>query len=208
MGIKYVLPSPQTSNLYHSSNGKGLGLGAGTAQLRTQPQLPTTCNQGSTLGPSSGYQHLPLSSPLHHWGGGGNVILVVVGIAAAVTIVIAVQDQSKFCTNGDHPRRHPQHTAVAAPGSIVSPPPTMTRMVEKMVIVAVMLLVVTPRPDGVTFGTVLSACKRLLQWDAALNVTKAAAEYSVSLIGMALTLVLHSFSYFYLLMRRYTNWNC
>jgi hypothetical protein len=55
-------------------------------------------------------------------GGGGNVVLVVVAIAAAIAVIVAAQDQSKFHADGDHARRHPQHTAVAAPGSVVSPP--------------------------------------------------------------------------------------
>jgi pentatricopeptide repeat protein len=69
----------------------------------------------------------------------------------------------------------------------------MTRMVDKKAATnAVMSFVVTPRPGGVTFSTVLSACERSSQWNAALNVARAAAEYGVSLDEMALTLVLHS----------------
>ena len=53
-------------------------------------------------------------------------------------------------------------------------------------------IIVTPRPDGVTFGTVLSACERSSQWNTALDVARAATEYGVGLDGMALTSILHS----------------
>lgn len=52
--------------------------------------------------------------------------------------------------------------------------------------------VIVPKPDEVTFGTVLAACERSGEWEILLNVAKAATEYGVKLDGMALTSVLHS----------------
>ncbi|KAL3816130.1 hypothetical protein ACHAXA_011627 [Cyclostephanos tholiformis] len=52
--------------------------------------------------------------------------------------------------------------------------------------------VITPKPDAVTFGTVLSACEKSSQWNTALDVARAATEYGVKLDGMALTSILHS----------------
>ncbi len=52
--------------------------------------------------------------------------------------------------------------------------------------------ITTPKPDGVTFGMVLFACKESLQWNTALYVARAATEYGGALVGMALTLILHS----------------
>lgn len=52
--------------------------------------------------------------------------------------------------------------------------------------------IVVPKPDEVTFGTVLAACERSGEWETLLNVAKAATEYGVKLDGMALTSVLHS----------------
>ncbi len=53
-------------------------------------------------------------------------------------------------------------------------------------------IVMVPKPDEVTFGTVLAACERSGEWETLLNVAKAATEYGVKLDGMALTSVLHS----------------
>ena len=53
-------------------------------------------------------------------------------------------------------------------------------------------IIVVPKPDEVTFGTVLAACERSGEWETLLNVAKAATEYGVKLDGMALTSVLHS----------------
>ena len=52
--------------------------------------------------------------------------------------------------------------------------------------------IVVPKPDEVTFGTVLAACERSGEWETLLNVAKAATEYGVKLDGMALTSALHS----------------
>ena len=52
--------------------------------------------------------------------------------------------------------------------------------------------VTVPKPDGVTFGTVLAACERAGEWDRLLNVARAATEYGIDLDGMALTSALHS----------------
>jgi len=52
--------------------------------------------------------------------------------------------------------------------------------------------IIVPKPDEVTFGTVLAACERSGEWETLLNVAKAAMEYGVKLDGMALTSVLHS----------------
>lgn len=53
-------------------------------------------------------------------------------------------------------------------------------------------IIIVPKPDEVTFGTVLAACERSGEWETLLNVAKAAMEYGVKLDGMALTSVLHS----------------
>ena len=52
--------------------------------------------------------------------------------------------------------------------------------------------ITTPKPDGVTFGMVLFACKESLQWNTALYIARAATEYGGALDGMALTSILHS----------------
>jgi hypothetical protein len=52
--------------------------------------------------------------------------------------------------------------------------------------------IVIPKPDEVTFGTVLAACERSGEWEELLNVARAAEEYGVKLDGMALTSALHS----------------
>ena len=53
-------------------------------------------------------------------------------------------------------------------------------------------VVIIPKPDEVTFGTVLAACERSGKWEELLNVAKAATEYGVMLDGISLTSVLHS----------------
>ena len=49
-----------------------------------------------------------------------------------------------------------------------------------------------PRPDGVTFGTVLAACERSERWRTLLDVAKAATVYGTGLDGMALTSAMHA----------------
>ena len=49
-----------------------------------------------------------------------------------------------------------------------------------------------PKPDEVTFGTVLAACERAGEWEELLRIANVAKEYGVMLDGMALTSVLHS----------------
>ena len=49
-----------------------------------------------------------------------------------------------------------------------------------------------PKPDEVTFGTVLAACERSGEWEELLHISKAAIEYGVKLDGMALTSALHA----------------
>ena len=51
---------------------------------------------------------------------------------------------------------------------------------------------ITPKPDAVTFGTVLSACEKSSQWNTLLDVARVATEYGVKLDGMALTSIMHS----------------
>jgi hypothetical protein len=75
---------------------------------------------------------------------------------------------------------------------LLYPPPNDTRTMEIKSGHHRSDAIVMPRPDGVTFGMVLSACQRLLQWNAVLNAARAVAVYGVRLDGMALTLVLHS----------------
>ncbi|KAL7532081.1 hypothetical protein ACHAXR_004422 [Thalassiosira sp. AJA248-18] len=53
-------------------------------------------------------------------------------------------------------------------------------------------IVQVPKPDEVTFGTVLAACERSGEWEELLNVAKAAKVYGVKLDGISLTSVLHS----------------
>lgn len=52
--------------------------------------------------------------------------------------------------------------------------------------------IVVPKPDEVTFGTVLAACERSGEWTELLRIAKAATEYGVKLDGMALTSALHA----------------
>ncbi|KAL7450846.1 hypothetical protein ACHAWC_002704 [Mediolabrus comicus] len=52
--------------------------------------------------------------------------------------------------------------------------------------------IVVPKPDEVTFGTVLAACERSGEWEELLRIAKAAIEYGVKLDGMALTSALHA----------------
>lgn len=54
------------------------------------------------------------------------------------------------------------------------------------------LNIVVPKPDEVTFGTVLAACERSGEWEELLRIAKAAIEYGVKLDGMALTSALHA----------------
>lgn len=54
------------------------------------------------------------------------------------------------------------------------------------------LNIVVPKPDEVTFGTVLAACERSGEWEELLRIAKAAIEYGVKLDGMALTSSLHA----------------
>lgn len=49
-----------------------------------------------------------------------------------------------------------------------------------------------PKPDEVTFGTVLAACERSEEWGELLRISRAAREYGVELDGIALTSVLHA----------------
>lgn len=49
-----------------------------------------------------------------------------------------------------------------------------------------------PKPDEVTFGTVLAACERAGEWDELLRIARASREYGVILDGIALTSVLHA----------------
>ncbi len=58
----------------------------------------------------------------------------------------------------------------------IPPPRRQQGQWKKAATIAVMLFVIMPRPDGVTFSTVLSACKRSLQWNVALNVARAVVE--------------------------------
>ena len=51
---------------------------------------------------------------------------------------------------------------------------------------------IVPKPDAVTFGTVLSACEKSSQWNTLLDVARVATEYGVKLDGMALTSIMHS----------------
>ena len=53
-------------------------------------------------------------------------------------------------------------------------------------------IIITPKPDSVTFGTVLSACEKSCQWTTVLDIAKAAMEYGVRLDGIALTSILHA----------------
>ena len=53
-------------------------------------------------------------------------------------------------------------------------------------------MIIIPKPDEVTFGTVLAACERSGEWEELLHVAKAATEYGVKLDGLSLTSVLHS----------------
>jgi len=53
-------------------------------------------------------------------------------------------------------------------------------------------IIIIPKPDEVTFGTVLAACEKSGEWEELLHVAKAATEYGVKLDGLALTSVLHS----------------
>ena len=53
-------------------------------------------------------------------------------------------------------------------------------------------IILTPKPDSVTFGTVLSACEKSCQWTTVLDIAKAAMEYGVRLDGIALTSILHA----------------
>ena len=54
------------------------------------------------------------------------------------------------------------------------------------------MVIIIPKPDEVTFGTVLAACERSGEWEELLHVAKAATEYGVKLDGLSLTSVLHS----------------
>ena len=49
-----------------------------------------------------------------------------------------------------------------------------------------------PKPDQVTFGTVLAACERAGEWDELLRIAHASKVYGVPLDGIALTSVLHA----------------
>lgn len=49
-----------------------------------------------------------------------------------------------------------------------------------------------PKPDEVTFGTVLAACERAGEWDELLRIAHTSKEYGVILDGIALTSVLHA----------------
>jgi len=53
-------------------------------------------------------------------------------------------------------------------------------------------IIIIPKPDEVTFGTVLAACEKSGEWEELLHVAKAATEYGVKLDGLALTSALHS----------------
>ena len=53
-------------------------------------------------------------------------------------------------------------------------------------------IIIVPKPDEVTFGTVLAACEKSGEWEELLLVAKAATEYGVKLDGLALTSALHS----------------
>jgi pentatricopeptide repeat protein len=52
--------------------------------------------------------------------------------------------------------------------------------------------IITPKPDSVTFGSVLSACEKSCQWTTVLDIANAAMEYGVRLDGIALTSILHA----------------
>ena len=49
-----------------------------------------------------------------------------------------------------------------------------------------------PKPDQVTFGTVLAACERAEEWEELLRIAHASKLYGVPLDGIALTSVLHA----------------
>jgi pentatricopeptide repeat domain-containing protein 1 len=49
-----------------------------------------------------------------------------------------------------------------------------------------------PKPDEVTFGTVLAACERAGEWEELLRIARTSKEYGVTLDGIALTSVLHA----------------
>ena len=53
-------------------------------------------------------------------------------------------------------------------------------------------IIIIPRPDEVTFGTVLAACERSGEWEELLRIAKIARHNGVELDGMALTSVLHA----------------
>ena len=54
------------------------------------------------------------------------------------------------------------------------------------------LEIIVPKPDEVTFGTVLAACERSGEWEELLRIAKDAIEYGVKLDGIALTSALHA----------------
>mmetsp|Transcript_31750 Transcript_31750/g.63553 ORF Transcript_31750/g.63553 Transcript_31750/m.63553 type:complete len:970 (+) Transcript_31750:35-2944(+) len=51
---------------------------------------------------------------------------------------------------------------------------------------------IVPKPDDVTFGTVLAACERSGEWEELLRIANAARQNGVALDGIALTSVLHA----------------